>query len=88
MWSIALAAAATAHVPIYPAGTSYTVDRDANISQVVYAPTATLQVTVPRAQFPDDNKLNIDLIIREKADMSKVSFLAQCGNNVIYSSHS
>ena len=87
MWSIALAAAATAHVPIYPAGTSYTVDRDANISQVVYAPTATLQVTVPRAQFPDDNNLNIDLIIRKEADMSKMVFTATCGSYVFYRSH-
>ena len=78
MWSIALAAAATTHVPVYPAGTSYTVDRDANISQVIYAPTAALQVTVPRAQFPDDNKLNIDLIIREKADVTNMQFQASC----------
>lgn len=87
MWTIALAAAATAHVPVYPAGTAYTVDRNANISQVIYAPTALLQVTVPRAQFPDDNKLNIDLIIREKADMSKMRFRAECGDKVFYNLH-
>jgi hypothetical protein len=79
MWSIALAAAATAHVPIYPSGSSYTVDRNADISQVIYSPGANLGVVVPTEFFPEDKKLNIDIIVRDKADMSKLKFSMLCG---------
>lgn len=88
MLGLAFAAAATAHVPVYPSGTAYTVDRDADISQVIYSPGAALQVTVPKALFPEDDKLNIDLIIRDKADANKMKFSASCvtasGSEVFY----
>ena len=84
MWALAVAAAATAHVPIYPDGSLYVVDRDATISQVIYSPGAQIQVEVPKKFLPDD-ELHVDLIVRDKVDMDKLRFAVSCDATLLFS---
>jgi hypothetical protein len=84
MWTgaaAALAALASAHVPIYPDGLVATIDRDANISQVVYFPGGAGRVVVPQKYLPADKQLFIDVIIRDEADYERLNVTITCGTN-------
>ena len=81
---ISLAAlAAVAHVPIYPDGTTYTLDRAANISQVIYWPIGSGNVRIPEEYH--NNSAHVDVVIRDKDDAAHYAIWTQCGDaNVAY----
>lgn len=85
MWTgaaAALAALASAHVPIYPDGNVAIIERDANISQVVYFPMSALAgINVPHKYLPADKQLFIDVIIRDEADYEKLNVTITCPTN-------
>ena len=73
------ALAAVAHVPIYPDGISYQVDRNASISQVIYFPHGSGNVQVPAEHLAySNNSAHVDVIIRDKDDAAQYSIKTQC----------
>ena len=77
----ALAGAAVAHVPIYPDGDHYTVDRDANTSQVIYFPDGNGEVTVPHAFLTHGTpwEYYVDVVIRDEEDFGQMTVEIICG---------
>ena len=72
------ALAALAHVPIYPDGDSYQLDRNASISQVVYFPIGSGNVHVP-LEHNHNGSAHVDVIIRDKDDAAHYTIYTQCG---------
>ena len=75
------ALAAVAHVPIYPDGHSYQLDRNASISQVIYFPHGSGNVQVPAEHLAySNNSAHVDVIIRDKDDAAHYAIYTQCGS--------
>lgn len=74
-----VALAAVSHVPIFPDSIQYTVERDANISQVVYFPHGVGVVAVPQEFMNNPNDAYyFDVVYREKDHKFDVEI--SCGN--------
>ena len=69
------ALAAVAHVPIYPDGHFYQLDRNASISQVIYFPIGRGNVQVP-AEHNHNGSAHVDVIIRDKDDAAHYYILS------------
>lgn len=74
------ALAAVAHVPIYPDGFFYHLDRAANISQVIYFPIGSGNVEVEGKYLVNGTKKSayVDVIVREKEDAAHYIILTSC----------
>lgn len=78
---ISLAAlAAVAHVPIYPDGSMYTLDRAANISQIIYWPIGSGTVRIPQEYLLLNKSAHVDVVIRDKDDAAHYTIWTQCGD--------
>ena len=79
------ALAAVAHVPIYPDGGIYHLDREANISQVIYFPIGGGAVDVPAKYLVNDTKsAHVDVIIRDKDDAAHYVIQTSCAGTPTY----
>ena len=84
---VALTAAALAHVPIYPDGSAYKLDRNASISQVVYFPGGRGQVDVPERPYtydPLNKSYHFDVIVRDKEDAPEMTIYYKCDGTPTY----